>query len=91
MQVANAYPHSREGQNVSFGDGHSAYEKLSDVGVKHDNIYTIQGGGNATPEDDIRRGQTMTGLTTDNNRQPARGTDSFLVNDDDRGINYPLN
>jgi prepilin-type N-terminal cleavage/methylation domain-containing protein len=42
IQVANAYPHNREGQNVAFGDGHSEYVKVSDVGVKHDNIYTRQ-------------------------------------------------
>lgn len=42
IQVANAYAHGREGQNVSFGDGHSEYCKTPDVGVKHDNIYTKQ-------------------------------------------------
>ena len=85
-QVANAYPHSREGQNVLFGDGHSAYEKLSDVGVKHDGIYTRR---TDTSEGGIRRGNAMIGLTYDSAGNTPNGpNDSLLVNDDDRGVNY---
>ena len=82
IQAANAQPHSREGQNVAFGDGHSAYEKVSDVGVTHDNIYTIRAGAASTP-DDIRRGQFTPGMYVhDNTLQPNGTQDSFLVSDD---------
>lgn len=37
---ANAQPHGREGQNVLYADGHSAYETRSDVSTRNDNIYT---------------------------------------------------
>jgi prepilin-type N-terminal cleavage/methylation domain-containing protein len=37
---ANAYPHGREGQNVTYADGHNSWETRTDVGVKNDNIYT---------------------------------------------------
>ena len=85
IQAANAQPHSREGQNVSFGDGHSAYEKVSDVGVNHDNIYTIRA-GNASNEDEIRQGQYTTGMyIRDNTLQPNGSQDSFLVSDDELG------
>ncbi len=77
---ANAYPHSREGQNVLFGDGHSSYEKTPDVGVKHDNIYTIRA-GSASNDDDIRMG-TPGPYGIDNSYQPNGSQDSFLVNDD---------
>ncbi len=38
VQVANAQPHDRQGQQVMYGDGHVAYKKRSDVGIRHDNI-----------------------------------------------------
>ncbi len=90
IQRANAYPHSREGQNVLFGDGHSAYEKVSDVGVKHDNIYTRRGVGGS--EGDIRIGDAdeMARYTVDNAWQPRGVGDSFLVNDDSRLPPYPV-
>ena len=85
-QVANAHPHSREGQNVTFGDGHSAYEKLTDVGVKHDGIYTVRLDGT---EGGTRRGQDMSGAAIDAARWVPNGTnDSVLVNDDSRGAPY---
>jgi prepilin-type N-terminal cleavage/methylation domain-containing protein len=40
IQSANAYPHGREGQNVTYADGHNSWETRPDVGVKNDNIYT---------------------------------------------------
>jgi len=61
IQVANAYAHGREGQNVAFGDGHSEYTKTSDVGVKHDNIYTKQAVPAPPSEDPVRRGLTAVG------------------------------
>lgn len=88
VQRANSYPHSREGQNVLFGDGHASYEKTSDVGVKHDNIYTRRGEGNG--EDAIRIGDAdeMGEYGVDNVWQPRNALDSFLVNDDSRGEPY---
>ena len=90
IQRANAYPHSREGQNVLFGDGHSAYEKVSDVGVKHDNIYTRRGIGDS--DSDIRIGNAgeMACYTVGNAWQPRGASDSFLVNDDSRLPPYPV-
>jgi prepilin-type processing-associated H-X9-DG protein len=41
IMQANTMSHGREGQNVMFADGHSEYARSSDVGVKHDNIYTF--------------------------------------------------
>lgn len=88
VQRANSYPHSREGQNVLFGDGHCSYEKTSDVGVKRDNIYTRQDEGDG--EDAIRIGNPfeMEKYTVDNKWQPRNELDSFLVNDDSRGAPY---
>ncbi len=90
IQRANAQPHERHGQNVLFGDGHSAYEKVSDVGVKHDNIYTRRGVGGS--DGDIRIGDAgeMARYTVDNAWQPRDAEDSFLVNDDSRLPPYPV-
>jgi prepilin-type N-terminal cleavage/methylation domain-containing protein/prepilin-type processing-associated H-X9-DG protein len=86
VKVANAYPHGRDGQNVLFGDGHTAYEKTPDVGVRHDGIYVRQGGQGDT-EDQIRRGQagaTFYVVGSLDSIQVSSGEDSLLVNDDDR-------
>ncbi|MBN1125378.1 MAG: type II secretion system protein [Sedimentisphaerales bacterium] len=86
IQVANAYPHGREGQNVLFGDGHCNYEKEPDVGVRHDNIYTyhLDQGGDAAG---WRCGDTGSGYVAfgaiDGGIDPMTAEDSFLVNDDD--------
>jgi prepilin-type N-terminal cleavage/methylation domain-containing protein len=62
IQIANAYPHGREGQNVAFGDGHSEYAKTADVGVRHDAIYTKQNGAGAVGnEPQVRCGLTAPG------------------------------
>jgi prepilin-type N-terminal cleavage/methylation domain-containing protein len=99
IQVANAYAHGREGQNVSFGDGHSEYCKTPDVGLKHDNIYTRK----QTPyvnEASTRVGFAKKGLYIAPNpvhvgfndpaneskylaMLPADGDDTILLNDDD--------
>ena len=73
----NSVVHQREGQNVTYGDGHSSYEKYSDVGVKHDNIYTYQPFGRKAAEKDIRIGINPT--ARDENNKPANDKDSFLV------------
>ena len=75
-QAANSIHHGRgghkygEGQNVLFGDGHNAYEKRSDVGVRHDGIYTYQSGG------DIRIGTNPTARDEANDAMSEE--DSFL-------------
>ena len=81
IKVANAQPHLREGQNVVFGDGHSAYEQYPDIGVKHDNLFTPRGPGAGT-EDDIRIGQ-MPDPYGIGYGEPYGSGDSFLVNDDE--------
>ena len=89
VRRANTQPHDREGQNVAFADGHSAYEKTADVGVKHDNIYTPWVPGSiGTDEGDIRRGANgkMNGITIgtlNDDQQPQNPSDSLLFNDDE--------
>ena len=73
IQLANAYSHSREGQNVLFGDGHSEYTTRSDVGVTNDNIYTSFGAPNPTVTQ-RRQGAIMNTLTT-----PPVVTSTYLV------------
>ena len=76
---ANAQPHSRDGQNVLFGDGHNSFEKRSDVGIKHDNIYRPQPVGGATDETEARQGIPV--LDTFPTNDPASSSDSYLIND----------
>jgi len=84
IQVANAQPHEREGQNVMFADGHASFEKTSDVGIKNDNIYTpwVQAG---TDPLYFRKGLAPGGgvptRAKNNNEEPKGLEDSFLVND----------
>ena len=83
IDSANSQPHERGGQNVMFGDGHNAYETTSDVGINHDNIYTIRipGGTGATAVNNVRQGRPGP-YGIDNTLQPTGIKDSFLVNDD---------
>lgn len=80
LDVANSKPHDREGQNVMYADGHASFEKRSDVGIRYDNIYTVQ---NPTTVTGIRRGVQIPGLN-DASAKPNNTSDSFLVNDDFR-------
>ncbi len=91
IQVGNSQPHGREGQNVLFGDGHNAFEKTPDCGVRNDNIYTLQGGP-TTDGQDIRCGRTnadlyarnaclVANVQTGQGLDPAHVDDSLLVND----------
>jgi prepilin-type N-terminal cleavage/methylation domain-containing protein len=75
---ANALPHSREGQNVLFGDGHSSNESRTDVGVKNDGIYTKWAGTGAT-ENDRRLGTYIADRAA--SVTPVGNEDSVLVND----------
>ncbi len=77
--VANAQAHGREGQNVLYADGHSAYETRTDVSTKNDGIYTrwsqdVPG----TDQSVWRRGMYS---TTRNEFYPKGADDSVLVND----------
>ncbi|MBN1125214.1 MAG: hypothetical protein JXA82_09405 [Sedimentisphaerales bacterium] len=80
LQVGNAVPHQRDGQNVLCADGHVAWAQRSDTGVLHDNIYTIIG-----PEGDadaIRIGRQSEPYGIGYG-EPTNRDDSFLVNDDE--------
>jgi len=78
--VGNAFPHGREGQNVTYADGHNSWETRSDVSIKNDNIYTRWG---STTVDTLgtynRRGAFPNSPLTD--FAPLSMDDSVLVND----------
>ncbi len=90
IQTANAYSHSREGQNVLFGDGHSEYTTRPDVGVTNDGIYTSWN-VTAPLEPQRRTGQVFGGTaatttysnlsSATNTAQPKAADDAVLVND----------
>jgi hypothetical protein len=77
IQQSNAIEHRREGQNVTFADGHSEYCKTTDVGMKHDNIYTFWSAMEKPTENDIRIGTNPTSRGKDNDAKSA--DDSFLA------------
>jgi len=77
IKWANAFPHKREGQMVLFGDGHCAWEKTSDVGVKGDNIYTFWSKEKDPTADDIRIGKNPTARDKENDSKSKE--DSFLA------------
>ena len=76
-QQANAYAHGREGQNITFGDGHCSYEKVTDVGVGYDNIYTFWSSEDNPTEEDKRIGTNPTSRDKSNDAKSKE--DSFLV------------
>ena len=78
IQRANAQAHGREGQNVTFGDGHASFEKRGDAGVKYDYIYTRWIG---TGADEISRRKGLLPSTATTDLAPAGNSDSVLVND----------
>ncbi len=77
IRWANTYPHRRTGQHVLFGDGHCAWEKTSDVGVKHDNIYTFWPKEKDLTDHDIRIGKNPTARDKENDSKSK--DDSFLA------------
>jgi prepilin-type N-terminal cleavage/methylation domain-containing protein/prepilin-type processing-associated H-X9-DG protein len=83
VKRANSQPHDRDGQNVVFADGHTAYENTPDVGVKNDGIY-VPRVANATTEIQVRQGDTavMNNASFNLAIQPRSQDDSYLVNDD---------
>jgi hypothetical protein len=78
IEVGNAQTHLRQGQNVSYGDGHISWEIRSDVGFANDNIYTTK---TDSTSDGIRIG-AMPDPYGIGLGEPSNGYDSFLVNDD---------
>jgi prepilin-type N-terminal cleavage/methylation domain-containing protein len=83
IMLANAYPHGREGQNVTYADGHNSWETRSDVGVKNDNIYTHWTTPTPAASDTLgiynRSGAAVT--TTPGTFNPQTLDDSVLLND----------
>jgi prepilin-type N-terminal cleavage/methylation domain-containing protein/prepilin-type processing-associated H-X9-DG protein len=79
---ANAQPHGREGQNVLYADGHSAYETRTDVSTRNDNIYTpwdyTPGSTMPSAQKTWRRGIYNQSRNT---FYPRSTDDSVLVND----------
>ncbi|MEN6308500.1 MAG: hypothetical protein ABFD91_12165 [Anaerohalosphaeraceae bacterium] len=75
---ANAQSHGREGQNVLYADGHSAYETRSDVSTRNDGIYTRWSQVGGTAQSVWRRGMFQ---KTRNEFYPMGSDDSVLVND----------
>jgi hypothetical protein len=85
-EIGNAFSHDREGQNVVYADGHSNYEKRSDVGIKNDNIYVLQNAALGTDPVNWRIGDVGTSAASPGQRREARSSsDTYLVNDDYRG------
>jgi prepilin-type N-terminal cleavage/methylation domain-containing protein len=80
IAVANAQPHDRDGQNVTYADGHNSYETRSDVGTKNDNVYTSWSSTTADNNGVYnRRGLYMS--TPYSQSAPLGSEDSVLVND----------
>jgi prepilin-type N-terminal cleavage/methylation domain-containing protein/prepilin-type processing-associated H-X9-DG protein len=86
--AANSQPHDREGQNVLYADGHTAYEGRSDVGVRNDNIYTrwTVTQLSSTDENQWRRGALG---STPPDAYPRGMEDSMLVNDKENMNVFP--
>jgi len=74
---ANTSHHSYEGQNVVYADGHSSYEKTTDAGVAHDNIYTFWPTETNPTEAERRTGQNPTARDKQNDAKSKE--DSFLA------------
>jgi len=86
IMATNSQPHGRDGQNVVFGDGHSAFEKRPDVGIQHDNIYTPYAIASPTTPVQIRRGlcPPIGGMPFVRTNDPMGQSDSYLINDSRR-------
>ena len=82
VQMANSGSHSREGQNVLFGDGHTEFERTSAAGYENDNIYTRWASTNSSsiPAEDISIGKPVK-MNMITKGYALSATDSMLVND----------
>ncbi|HOT73103.1 MAG TPA: type II secretion system protein [Anaerohalosphaeraceae bacterium] len=84
QMVANAQPHEREGQNVMYADGHNSFEKISDVGIKNDNIYTPYSQATIDSTKPAQWRQGLNPITVDRagaDEEPRGMEDTFLAND----------
>ena len=72
-----AIPNTNRGQNVLYADGYVGYEQSSDVGVKHDNIFTFWSMTDNPSEQDVRNGTNPTSRSKDNDAKSK--DDSFLA------------
>ena len=79
VEIQNALPHDREGQNILFGDGHTSYENRADVAVKNDCIYSMWDSSGGATELSRRRGVKITARAA---TIPQGNDDSVLINDD---------
>ncbi len=75
--IYNTPYHQGEGQNVLYADGHSAWEKQSDVGTHNDNIYTYWSTDKEPSKQDIQVGTAPTERTAENDAKSKE--DSFLA------------
>ncbi|MCK5000178.1 MAG: type II secretion system protein [Anaerohalosphaera sp.] len=85
VQVNNSDAHSREGQNVLFGDGHVDWTKRPNVGMEEDNIYTSWYGNPTAPVRSPESYQKGFGPSILGEGVPRSGSDSLLANDDQNG------
>jgi prepilin-type N-terminal cleavage/methylation domain-containing protein/prepilin-type processing-associated H-X9-DG protein len=78
FQYAQAQAHQGDGQNVLYGDGHVKFEKLANIGIQQDNIYTYWGDGETDPDEVL----LQVGVEPDDSSmQIPSDEDSVLVND----------
>jgi prepilin-type N-terminal cleavage/methylation domain-containing protein len=76
----NSRNHNQEGQNCLYQDGHVTMEKRPIVGVNFDNIYTVQGNGQAgTNPANYEMFQALTGAVPNNKLGPLTNSDSAIV------------
>ncbi|OXU15210.1 type II secretion system protein [Sedimentisphaera salicampi] len=85
-EINNSNAHQREGQNVLYADGHTAFEKRPDVGIQNDNIYCAFDGGSPDEWDAVGRriGADWSGKRLspgENNIRVKSEEDNVLVND----------
>jgi prepilin-type N-terminal cleavage/methylation domain-containing protein/prepilin-type processing-associated H-X9-DG protein len=72
MRTGNTDNHSKDGQNVLFGDGHVEFDNNELVGINHDAIYAPITGYTST-------GTPQPASTTNFLISPYDGNDSFLL------------
>lgn len=87
VEVGNAEPHLRQGQEVLWGDSHVTLERRPDCGITNDNIYLPRAGdGPQWLENQIRQGgfEAPAPLIEGIEERSKGAVDNFLVNDDDR-------